>query len=63
MSLAKLVLDSLKPPECKRLRLSEPPPVAYVPKKDEVQEEVFKMKNLQIKTSIKKNTTLNFPMW
>jgi hypothetical protein len=31
--------------------------------KDEVQEEVSKMKNLQIKTSIKKDTTLNFPVW
>jgi hypothetical protein len=61
MSLAKLVLDSLKPQECKRLCLREPLPVAYVPKKDEVQEEVFKMKNLQIKMSIKKDTTLTFP--
>jgi hypothetical protein len=33
-----------------------------VPKKDEVQEEVSKMKNLQIKTSIEKETTLNFPV-
>ncbi len=34
-----------------------------MPVKDEVQEEVSKMKNLQIKTSIKKDTTLNFPVW
>jgi hypothetical protein len=34
-----------------------------MPVKDEVQEEVSKLKNLQIKTSIKKDTTLNFPMW
>jgi hypothetical protein len=34
-----------------------------VPKKDEVQEEVSKMKNLQIKTSIEKDITLNFPVW
>jgi hypothetical protein len=32
-------------------------------KKDKVQEEVSEMKNLQIKTSIKKDTTINFPMW
>jgi hypothetical protein len=32
-------------------------------KKDEVQEEVSKMTNLQIKMSIKKDTTLNFPVW
>jgi hypothetical protein len=63
MSLAKLVPDGLKPQECKRLRLREPPPVPYVPKKDEVQEEVSKMKNLQIKMSIEKDTTLNFLVW
>ncbi len=34
-----------------------------MPVKDEVQEEVSKMKNLQIKTSIKKDTTLNFSVW
>jgi hypothetical protein len=62
MSLAKLVLDVLKLQESKRLCLREPSPVPYVPKKDEVQEEVSKMKNLQIKTSIKKDTTLNFPV-
>jgi hypothetical protein len=63
MSLGTSVPDSLKPQECKRSRLREPPPIPYMPKKDEVQEEVSKMKNLQIKTSIKKNTTLNFPVW
>jgi hypothetical protein len=52
MSLAKLVPDDLKPWECKRLRQCEPPPVSYVPEKDKVQEEVSKMKNLQLKTSI-----------
>jgi hypothetical protein len=56
MSLAKLVPDSLKPQECKRLRLQEPLTVPYVPEKDEVQEEVSKMKNLKIKTLIKKDT-------
>jgi hypothetical protein len=60
MSLAKSVPDGLKPQECKRSRLHESPPVPYVPKKDEIQEEVSKMKNLQIKTFIKKDTTLNF---
>jgi hypothetical protein len=34
-----------------------------VPTKDEVQEEVAKMRNLEIKTTIKKDTTLNFPVW
>jgi hypothetical protein len=63
MSLAKLVPDGLKPQECKRLHLREPPTVPYMPEKDEVQEEVSKLKNLQIKMSIKKETTLNFPVW
>jgi hypothetical protein len=63
MSLAKTVPDSLNPQECKRLRLCETPPVPYMSVKDEVQEEVSKMRNLQIKTSLKKGTTLNFPVW
>ncbi len=63
MSLAKSVPDGLKPQEYKRLRLREPPPVSYAPMKDEVQEEVSKMRNLQIKMSIKKDITLNFPVW
>jgi hypothetical protein len=31
--------------------------------KDEVQEEVAKLRNLKIKTTIEKDTTLNFPVW
>ncbi len=62
MSFAKSVLDGLKPQECKRMKLSEPPPVPYVPTKDEVQEEVAKLRNLKIKTTIEKDTTLNFPV-
>jgi hypothetical protein len=34
-----------------------------MPEKDEVQDEVSKMKNLQIKTSFKKDTIVNFPVW
>ncbi len=63
MNLAKSVTDGLKPQECKQLRLRKPPPVPYMPVKDEVQEEVSKMQNLQIKTLLKKDTTLNFPVW
>jgi hypothetical protein len=33
-----------------------------MPVKDEVQEEVSKMRNLQIKTSLEKDMTLNFPV-
>jgi hypothetical protein len=33
-----------------------------VPTKDEVQEEVAKLRNLEIKTTIEKDTTLNFPV-
>jgi hypothetical protein len=63
MSLAKSVPDGLKPRECELTKLREPPPVPYIPKKDEVQEEVAKLRNLQIKTLLEKDTTLNFPVW
>ncbi len=59
----KSVPEGLKPRECKRTKLREPPPVPYVPTKDEVQEEVAKLRNLKIKTTIEKDTTLNFPVW
>jgi hypothetical protein len=62
-SLAKSVPDGLKPHKCKRTKLREPPPVSYIPKKDKVQEEVAKFRNLQIKTLLEKDTTLNFPVW
>jgi hypothetical protein len=63
MSLSKSVPEGLKPGECERMKLSEPPPVPYVSTKDEVQEKVAKMRNLKIKTTIKKDATLNFPVW
>jgi hypothetical protein len=63
MSLLKSVPEGLKPQECEQTKLCEPPPVPYVPTKDEVQEEVAKLRNLEIKTTIKKDTTLNFPVW
>ncbi len=63
MSLAKSVPDGLSPQEFERTKLREPPPVPYVPTKDEVQEEVAKLRNLEIKTTIEKDTTLNFPVW
>ncbi len=63
MSTSKMVPDYLKPRECKRTKLREPPPVPYVPEKDEVQEEIFKTRNMEIKTLIEKDTTLNFPVW
>jgi hypothetical protein len=63
MSLLKSVPEGLKPRECKRTKLREPPPVPYVTTNDEVQEEVAKLRNLEIKTTIEKDTTLNFPVW
>ena len=63
ISLAKSVPEGLKPRECKCTKLREPPPIPYIPKKDEVQEEVARLRNLQIKTSLEKNMTLNFPVW
>jgi hypothetical protein len=63
MSLAKSVPDKLKPQECERTKLREPPLIPYIPKKDEVQEKVTRLRNLQIKTSLEKDTTLNFLVW
>jgi hypothetical protein len=63
MSLLKSVPEGLRPRECKHVKLHEPPPVPYVPTKDEVQDEVVKLQNLEIKTTIKKDTTLNFQVW
>jgi hypothetical protein len=63
MSLLKSVPDRLKPRECERTKLIELPPVPYVPTKDEVQEEVAKLRNLKIKFTIEKDATLNFLVW
>jgi hypothetical protein len=63
MSLLKSAPEGLKPRECKGIKLREPPPVPYVPMKDEVQDEVVKLRNLEIKTTIKKDTMLNFQVW
>jgi hypothetical protein len=63
MSLLKSVPEGLKPRQCERIKLREPPPVPYVPTKDKVQDEVAKLRNLKIKTTIKKDTTLNFLVW
>ncbi len=61
MSLSKSVPEGLNPRKCERTKLREPPPVPYIPEKDKVQEEVAKLRKLQIKTSLEKDTTLNFP--
>ncbi len=63
MSLAISGPDGLKPQECERTKLREPPPIPYIPKKDKVQEEVVRLSNLQIKTLLEKDTTLNFTVW
>ncbi len=63
MSLLKTVPEGLKPQECKRIKLCEPPPVPYVPTKDEVQDEITRMRSLEIKMTIEKDTTLNFVVW
>ncbi len=61
--MQKSVPDRLKPQECECTKLYEPQPIPYISKKDEVQEEVARLRNLQIKTSLEKDTTLNFPVW
>jgi hypothetical protein len=63
MSLLKRVPEGLKPRECKRVKLCKLPPVPYVPTKDEVQDDVARMQSLEIKTTIKNDTTLNFAVW
>jgi hypothetical protein len=63
MSILKSIPEGLKPQDCKRVKLCEPPPVPYVLTKDKVQDEVAKLRNLEIKITIKKDTTLNFPVW
>jgi hypothetical protein len=63
MSMLKTVPDGLKARECKRIKLREPPPVPYVPMNDEVQEEVARMRSMEIKTTLEKDTTLNFAVW
>ncbi len=63
MSLTNSVPDGLKPQEWEHTKLREPPPIPYVPKKDKVQEEVSRLINLQIKTLLEKDRTLNFPVW
>jgi hypothetical protein len=63
MSLSKSVPKGLNPCECERTKLCKPPPVPYIPEKDKVQEDVSKLCQLQIKTSLEKDTTLNFVVW
>jgi hypothetical protein len=63
MSLLKTVPEGLKSRECEHVKLCKPPPIPYVPTKDEVQDEVARMQSLKIKTTIKKDTTLNFVVW
>jgi hypothetical protein len=63
MSLSKSVPEGLDPCKCKRIKLCKPPPVPYITEKDKVQEDVSKLHQLQIKTSLEKDTTLNFRVW
>jgi hypothetical protein len=63
MSLLKTVPEGLEPQECKRVKLCKPPPVPYVPTKNEAQDEVARMRSLEIKMTIEKDTTLNFTVW
>jgi hypothetical protein len=63
MSMLKTVPDGLKARECEQIELHEPLPVPYMPVKDEVQGEVARMRSMEIKTTIKKDTTMNFSVW
>jgi hypothetical protein len=48
----KSVPEGYRPQECECTKLLEPLPVPYIPTKDEVLEEVARLKNLEIKTTI-----------
>jgi hypothetical protein len=63
MSMLKMVPEGLKLRECKQIKLRKPPPVPYVPVKDEVRDDVAKIRSLEIKTTINRDTTLNFSVW
>jgi hypothetical protein len=63
MSMLKTVPEGLKAREFEQIKLREPPPVPYMPMKDEVQDEVARMQSMEIKTTLEKNTTLNFAVW
>ncbi len=63
MNMSKSPQDGLKARECERTKLRKPPPVPYVPIRDEVQDEVAKLRSMEIKTTLEKDTTLNFPVW
>ncbi len=63
MSRSKSVPEGLNPRKCKHTKLCKPPPVPYIPEKDKVQEDVSKLRQLQIKTSLEKDTALNFAVW
>jgi hypothetical protein len=63
MIMLKTPQDGLRARECERIKLRKPPPVPYVPVSDKVQDEVARMRNMEIKMTIEKDTTLNFPVW
>jgi hypothetical protein len=50
--MTKTASDGLKARECEQIKLRKPPPVPYVPVRDEVQDEVFKMRNMEISKKI-----------
>jgi hypothetical protein len=63
MSMLTTVPDGLKARECKQIKLCKLPPVPFMPVKDEVQDEVARMQSMEIKTTIEKDTMLNFSVW
>ncbi len=54
MNMLKTVPGGLKARECKQIKLRKPPPVPYLPVKDEVQDEVARMCSMEIKTRLEK---------
>jgi hypothetical protein len=46
MSMLKMVPEGLKARECEQIKLRELPPVPYVPVKDDIQDEVARMRSM-----------------
>jgi hypothetical protein len=63
ISLSKSVPEGLDLRKCEHTKLCKPLPVPYIPEKNKVQEDVSKLHQPQIKTSLEKDTTINLAVW
>ncbi len=59
----KAVPNNLKDLKCKKIASHKCPPIAYVPKKDCIQEAASAFKNSHLKMQIGKGMELRVPIW